>query len=126
ATFEPGCAVTRTRRSSDLRASASDQLGEVRSGRLGRGKSTTPKPPRSVALGPAAAGQRLGCRFRRRSDCSPRDDVSVRGDRATRMMSGAAGVLALASCIPMVAMLPGAVAAVLTAVGIHTTAGPFA
>lgn len=41
-------------------------------------------------------------------------------------MGGAAAGLALASCIPMVAMLPGAVAVLLSTFGIHTTSGLFA
>jgi len=36
------------------------------------------------------------------------------------------GVLTLASCLPMVAMLPGAVATLLTTIGITTTSGPLA
>jgi hypothetical protein len=36
------------------------------------------------------------------------------------------GVLALAGCVPMVAMLPGAVATLLTTLGLSTTSGPLA
>lgn len=46
--------------------------------------------------------------------------------RRDRVLRAAAAVLGLGSCIPMVAMLPGAAATVLTTIGIKTTSGPFA
>jgi hypothetical protein len=43
-----------------------------------------------------------------------------------RVVQAVGGVLTLASCLPMVAMLPGAVATLLTTLGITTTSGPLA
>jgi hypothetical protein len=43
-----------------------------------------------------------------------------------RGLQALGGVLALVSCVPMVAMLPGAVATLLTTIGITTTSGPLA
>jgi len=46
--------------------------------------------------------------------------------RRGRVVQALGGVLTLASCLPMVAMLPGAVAALLATLGITTTSGPLA
>ncbi len=46
--------------------------------------------------------------------------------RAAGLVRAAGGVLATASCLPMVAMLPGAAATALATLGVEASAGPWA